>query len=87
MFGAVVLTAGFFLGWPGRSRNSRTGAGALSAIIAIGIFYFSVVYLPDTRLRDLFFAMAIALLVVTVRTLIRSQIEIRHSGQTPPSSP
>ena len=28
--------------------------------------------------------MMIAMLVVAVRTLIRSQIEIRHSGQTPP---
>ena len=87
MLGAVVLTAGFFLGWPGRSRNSRTGAGGLSAIIAIGVFYFSVASLPDTRLRDLFLAMTIAMLVVAVRTLIRSQIEIRHSGQTPPLSP
>jgi hypothetical protein len=87
VLGVVVLTAGFFLGWPGRSRDARTDAGGMSALVALGVYLLIVAFLPDTRFSQMLLAVTIAVLVVAVRALIRSQIEVRHRTQTPPPSP
>ena len=83
--GILVLTAGYFLGWPGRSRGARRDAGAVSAMVALGVYLVSVALLPDTRFSQLLLAVTAAVLVVAFRALVRSQLELRRSGQTPPS--
>lgn len=85
IFGCFAVTAGFFLGWPGRSRGARRDAGAVSAMIALGVYLVSVALLPDTRFGELLFAATAAVLVVAFRALARSQLELRQSGQAPSS--
>lgn len=65
--GILVLTAGFFLGWPGRSRGARRDAGAVSAIVALGVYLVSVALLPDTRFGELLLAATAAVLVCVPR--------------------
>lgn len=79
---------------PGRNFPSLTTASSVSATPCYGstgyrspimcLLSTGSAELPDTRFGELLFAVMIAVLVVAVRTPIRSQIEVHHSRQMPP---
>jgi heme A synthase len=54
-------------------------------MVALGVYLVSVALLPDTRFSHLLLAVTAAVLVVAFRALVRSQLELRWSGQTPPT--
>lgn len=67
------------------ARKARRVSGGVSALTALGVYLLSVALLPDTQFFELLLAVTFAVLFVAFRALVRSQLELRLRGPTPPS--
>lgn len=85
LLGLAALACGFLLGLPGRrQRRERLLSGAVSGLIALFASLGSIALLPDTRRPELLFALTAALLLVSLRTLLRVWLRQRRSAPAAP---